>query len=235
MRVSLLPKLHIEPHFSGSETVREVVIGMADGLTVPFVLASGVSGAIASTHIVVTAGLAEIVAGAIAMGFSGYIAAKDGAEHYQRELQREEKNVIPGPGHEAQEVGDLFKEYGVTESEAAPVATALHRTPKAWRKFMMRFGLGLEAPDPNRAIRSAFTIAGSYIFCGMIPLLPYMFFEDVHLALVASILVTLVALAAFGFMKGHFTGVSKVRCAWQTALVGSLAAGVAFGLAKVIS
>ena len=226
---------HVEKHFSGGETVRDVVIGMADGLTVPFALAAGISGAIASTHIVVTAGLAEVAAGSIAMGLGGFLAARGDAEHYQSELRREEQEIIDVPENEAQEIVDLFRDYGVTESEAAPVVAALRREPKAWRDFMMRFELGLEAPDPRRALRSALTIAGSYIVGGMIPLLPYMLASTARQALNISIGVTLLALAVFGFVKGHFTGVSKFKSAWQTALVGSLAAGVAFGIAKAIS
>jgi VIT1/CCC1 family predicted Fe2+/Mn2+ transporter len=226
---------HVEKHFSGGETVRDVVIGMADGLTVPFALAAGISGAIASTHIVVTAGLAEVAAGSIAMGLGGFLAAKGDAEHYQSELRREESEILQVPEREAQEIVDLFKDYGVTEAEAAPVVAALRREPASWREFMMRFELGLEAPDPKRALRSAFTIAVSYIVGGMIPLLPYMLAANARQALIISIVMTLLALTVFGFVKGHFTGVSKIKSAWQTALVGSLAAGVAFGIAKVIS
>lgn len=226
---------HVEKHFSGGDTVRDVVIGMADGLTVPFALAAGISGAIASTHIVVTAGLAEVAAGSIAMGLGGFLAARGDAEHYQSELRREENEIVELPEREAQEIVDLFKDYGVTASEAAPVVAALRREPKAWRDFMMRFELGLEAPDPKRALRSALTIAGSYIVGGMIPLLPYIMAANARQALIISIVVTLLALIVFGFVKGHFTGVSKIKSAWQTALVGSLAAGVAFGIAKAIS
>lgn len=231
----LMPMQHIEKHFSGGDTVRDVVIGMADGLTVPFALAAGISGAIASTHIVVTAGLAEVAAGAIAMGLGGFLAARGDAEHYHSELRREEREIVEVPEKEAQEITDLFKDYGVSEGESAPVIAALRREPKAWRDFMMRFELGLEAPDPKRALRSAFTIAGSYIVGGMIPLMPYMLAANAHQALYISIAVTLLALTVFGFVKGHFTGVSKFKSAWQTALVGSLAAGVAFGIAKAIA
>ncbi|MCE9518990.1 MAG: VIT1/CCC1 transporter family protein [Verrucomicrobia bacterium] len=226
---------HVEKHFSGGETVRDVVIGMADGLTVPFALAAGISGAIASTHIVVTAGLAEVAAGSIAMGLGGYLAARGDTEHYQSELRREEQEIVEKPKKEAQEIVDLFKDYGVSAEEAAPVVAALRREPKAWRDFMMRFELGLEAPDPKRALRSAFTIAGSYIVGGLIPLLPYMLAANAQSALAISIAVTLLALTIFGFVKGHFTGVSKLKSAWQTALVGSFATGVAFGIEKAIS
>lgn len=226
---------HHEKHFSGGETVRDVVIGMADGLTVPFALAAGISGAIASTQIVVTAGLAEVAAGSIAMGLGGFLAARGDAEHYRSELRREEQEIADVPEREAQEIVDLFKDYGVSASEAAPVIAALRREPKAWRNFMMRFELGLEEPDPKRALRSAFTISGSYVVGGLIPLLPYMLAGDAHQALTLSIFFTLLALAVFGFVKGHFTGVSKIKSAWQTVLVGGLAAGVAFGIAKAIS
>lgn len=201
---------HVEKHFSGGETVRDVVIGMADGLTVPFALAAGISGAIASTHIVVTAGLAEVAAGSIAMGLGGFLAARGDAEHYHSELRREEQEIVAVPEREAREIVDLFKDYGVSASEAAPVVAALRREPKAWRDFMMRFELALEAPDPKRALRSAFTIAGSYIVGGMIPLLPYMLAGNADRALMISIAVTLLALTVFGFVKGHFTGVSKI-------------------------
>ena len=230
----MIPQLHYDNQFTGSDSVRDIVIGTADGLTVPFVLASGVSGAIDSAHIVVTAGLAQIVAGAIAMGLSGYIAATDEAERYQREFLREDQPPKTA-GTSSTPIADLLTPYGMTEGEAALVATALHRKPKACRKFILRFKHGLQAPDPKRPLRSALTIGCSYVLCGMIPLLPYMIVSDLHQALLISILVTLLALAVFGFVKGHLTGISRCRCAWQTALIGSLAAGIAFSLARVIS
>lgn len=226
---------HVEEHFSGSDTVRDVVIGMADGLTVPFALAAGISGALTSTHIVVTAGIAEIAAGSIAMGLGGYLAAKSDAEHYQSELRREEEEIREKADSERQEIVDIFKEYGVAADECAPILAALERKPEAWRDFMMRFELGLEEPDPRRAVRSAMTIAGSYIVGGFVPLAPYMLLQDSREALVVSAAITLLALAVFGFVKGHFTGVPKIKSALQTALVGSLAAGVAYGLARLIA
>lgn len=226
---------HAEKHFSGSESVRDVVIGMADGLTVPFALAAGISGAIASTHIVVTAGLAEVAAGSIAMGLGGFLAARGDAEHYATELKREETEIVKMPEMEAQEIVELLQDYGLTAGESTPVVDALRRNPKAWRDFMMKFELGLTAPDPRRAVRSACTIAGSYVVGGMIPLLPYMLVANSRTALIVSVIVTLLALIVFGFVKGHFTGVSKFKSAWQTALVGSLAAGAAFAIAKAIA
>lgn len=226
---------HIEEHFSGSETVRDVVIGMADGLTVPFALAAGISGALTSSHIVVTAGVAEIAAGSIAMGLGGYLAAKSDAEHYVNERRREEEEIQDKPDIERQEIVDIFQQYGVTAKECAPLVTALQRKPAAWRDFMMRFELGLEEPDPKRAIHSALTIALSYIAGGLVPLCPYMLMHDSRSAMGVSAAITLLALAVFGAVKGHFTGVPKGRSAIQTMLVGSLAAGVAFGIAKWIA
>jgi VIT1/CCC1 family predicted Fe2+/Mn2+ transporter len=226
---------HIERHFSGNDTVRDVVIGMADGLTVPFALAAGISGALTSTHIVVTAGLAEIAAGSIAMGLGGYLAARSDAEHYLNERRREEQEIVEKAEAEKQEIVDIFQEYGVTAEECAPVVAALERKPAAWRDFMMRFELGLEEPNPKRAVRSAATIGGSYIFGGLVPLAPYILMHDSGRALGVSAAVTLLALAVFGFLKGHFTGVPKMKGALQTALVGSLAAGVAYVIAKFIA
>ena len=226
---------HIEQHFSGSDTVRDVVIGMADGLTVPFALAAGVSGALTSTHIVVTAGLAEIAAGSIAMGLGGYLAARSDAAHFFSERRREEQEIVEKPGAERQEIVDIFQQYGVTVEECGPVVAALERKPAAWRDFMMRFELGLEEPNPKRALRSAITIGGSYIVGGLVPLAPYMLLHDSGRALTVSAAVTLLALAVFGFVKGHFTGAPKLKGAMQTALVGSLAAGVAYVIAKFIA
>ncbi|KAB2667691.1 MAG: iron transporter [Verrucomicrobia bacterium] len=225
---------HVEQHFSGNETVRDIVIGLADGLTVPFALAAGISGALASSHVVITAGLAEIAAGSIAMGLGGFLAARGDAEHYASELRREEREIVELPQRESEEITDLFRAYGVTAAESAPVLAALQRDPKAWRDFMMKFELGLEEPDPKRALRSAGTIAGSYIGGGMVPLLPYMLVDDIRMGLWISCGVTLGALGIFGAVKGHFTGVPWLRSAWQTMLVGGLAASVAYGLARAI-
>jgi VIT1/CCC1 family predicted Fe2+/Mn2+ transporter len=226
---------HIEQHFSGSDMVRDVVIGMADGLTVPFALAAGISGALTSSHIVVTAGLAEIAAGCIAMGLGGYLAAKSDAEHFFNERRREEREIIEKAEIEKQEIVDIFQQYGVTAQECAPVIAALERKPDAWRDFMMRFELGLEEPNPKRGIRSAFTIGGSYIVGGLVPLAPYMLMHDSGRALGVSAVITLFALGVFGFVKGHFTGVPKLKGALQTALIGSIAAAVAYAVARFIA
>jgi VIT1/CCC1 family predicted Fe2+/Mn2+ transporter len=165
---------HVERHFTAGDVVRDVVIGMSDGLTVPFALAAGLSGAVDNSHIVVVAGLAEIAAGSIAMGLGGYLAAKGDAEHYASERQREEREVEEIPEEEAREVQNVFSDYGLSREESEPVVQALTRRPKEWVDFMMRFELGLEEPDPKRARQSAATIAASYIAGGFIPLSPYM-------------------------------------------------------------
>ena len=231
---------HVERHFTAGETVRDIVIGMSDGLTVPFALAAGLTGAINSAGIIVTAGLAEIAAGSIAMGLGGYLAAKSDAEHYAKEHEREHREVKEIPEEEMREVAQVFHSYGLTQKESAPIVEALARHPKKWVDFMMRFELGLEKPDPKRAFISALTIALSYIAGGLIPLAPYMAAAylhriDVATALLISVGLTVLALMVFGFIKGRFTGTRPLRSALQTALIGSLAAGAAFLIARAIS
>ena len=207
---------------------------MADGLTVPFALAAGLSGAIDHTGIIVTAGLAEIAAGSIAMGLGGYMAAKSDAEHYAKEREREKREVAEIPHEEMREVADVFRAYGLTEDQTWPIVQALKQQPRNWVDFMMRFELGLEKPDPRRALTSALTIAGAYVVGGLVPLAPYIFADNVSTALMYSIVLTLIALLVFGFVKGRFTGTRPVRSALQTALIGSAAAGAAFAIARII-
>ncbi len=226
---------HIERHFTASEAVRDVVIGMSDGLTVPFALAAGLSGAVAAAHVVVTAGLAEIAAGSIAMGLGGYLAARSDADHYASELAREQREIVERVDDEIAEVEKVFEEYGLTQEQIAPIVEALQKQPKAWVDFMMKFELGLEKPEPRRALYSAITIAGAYIVGGLIPLGPYILLPDVRAGLTVSIAVTLAALLLFGYIKGRFTGTKPVRGAFQTAITGGLAAAAAFGLAIAIS
>lgn len=226
---------HIERHFTAGDVVRDVVIGMSDGLTVPFALAAGISGAIDNSRLVVVAGLAEIAAGSIAMGLGGYLAARSDAEHYESERLRETREVEEIPDEEAREVQKVFTDYGLTRDEAEPVVEALTKKPKEWVDFMMRFELGLEEPNPKRALQSALTIAGSYVAGGFIPLSPYMIFHSSREALVWSAAVTLLALGVFGYVKGRFTGSKPGRSALQTIVIGGLAAGAAFLIAKAIS
>jgi VIT1/CCC1 family predicted Fe2+/Mn2+ transporter len=230
---------HIEQHFTATEAVRDVVIGMSDGLTVPFALAAGISGAVAAnphaSALVVTAGLAEIAAGSIAMGLGGYLAAKTDFEHYESERKREIRETIELREVEIEEVAKIFRDYGMSEAEMASVVNAITSDQTRWVDFMMRFELGLEEPQPKRARSSALTIAGSYIVGGLIPLAPYILLSNVHTGLWWSVAVTLCALAVFGWIKGRFTGLDPFKGGMQTVVTGGLAAGAAFVIAKLIS
>ena len=244
---------HVESHFQSSESVRDVVIGLSDGLTVPFALAAGLSGAISSAHIIVLAGLAEIAAGSIAMGLGGYLAARGDAEHYASELKREQEEVVTRPDDEAEEIYQIFDQYAVPRTAAAPVLAALQQNHPAYVDFMMRFELGLEKPASNRAHRSALTIAASYIAGGLVPLLPYMFvhppptcngctdalntafISSTTVALELSVLITLLALALFGALKGRLLGTGALRAATQTTLIGGAAAAAAYTLAHLLN
>lgn len=230
---------HVEQHFTGSELIRDIVIGMSDGLTVPFALAAGLSGAATAGLIpiqaIVIAGLAEIAAGSIAMGLGGYLAAKGDAEHYEHELAREWSEIRELPDEEAAEVEQVLENYGLTQQESSPVVTALRQRPKDWVEFMMRFELGLEKPEPARARNSALTIALSYIAGGFIPLSPYMLVGRAQMGLIISVIVTLLALFVFGYVKGRFTGTRAGRSAVQTVVIGGIAAGAAYLLARIIS
>jgi VIT1/CCC1 family predicted Fe2+/Mn2+ transporter len=225
---------HVENHFTASAAVRDIVIGMSDGLTVPFALAAGLTGAIASTAIVVTAGFAEIAAGSIAMGLGGYLAAKTDSEHYASERQREILETVELADVETEEVAKVFRGYGLSESQMHPIVNAITSDQERWVDFMMRFELGLEEPDPARATRSAATIAVSYIVGGLVPLAPYILMKQIHAALMVSVAVTLLALFGFGSIKGYFTGVKPWRAGSQTVIVGGLAAAAAFFIARLI-
>jgi VIT1/CCC1 family predicted Fe2+/Mn2+ transporter len=226
---------HEENHFQSSAAVRDIVIGLSDGLTVPFALAAGLSGAVANGHLVVLAGLAEIAAGSIAMGLGGYLAARGDLEHYASELQREQTEVVTRPDDEAEEIYEIFSKYGVSREAATPVLTALQSNPPAYVEFMMRFELGLEEPAANRARSSGLTIAGSYIAGGMVPLLPYMLVASNFDALRLSVVITLLALALFGALKGRLVGTGALRSALQTTLIGGAAAAAAYGLARLLN
>jgi vacuolar iron transporter family protein len=225
---------HRERHFMASDTVRDIVIGMSDGLTVPFAIAAGMSGASVAARIVITAGLAEIVAGSISMGLGGYLAGRTDVEHYDAEERREVQETIDVPEVETQEVVDILRGLGLDETQSESVVGALRKDRAKWVDFMMRFELGLERPDPRRAMQSALTIAGSYAVSGFIPLAPYVFVGSVSTALYVSVLVTLLALFVFGYVKGRVTGLSAFRSGWQTMLIGGVAACTAFAVARVI-
>lgn len=227
--------VHTEHHFEASDTVRDIVLGMADGLTVPFALAAGITGADVSLNIVVTAGIAEIAAGSIAMGLGGYLAARTASQHYLAEREREEMEILKVPHREREEIIAIMAKYGVDREACTPMLAALERSPQAWRDFMMRFELGLEEPDPKAAKKSAWTIGLSYMVGGLIPLLPYMLVKSPLAALSISALVTLSALFIFGYAKGRFTGTPALKSALQTLTIGGLAAGVAFAVARLIA
>jgi vacuolar iron transporter family protein len=232
-RARVAPGEHVERHFLNSETVRDVVIGMADGLTVPFALAAGISAAIASTRVVVTAGLAEIVAGATAMGLGGYLAARSDHEHFLSEEKREYAEVEKLPEQERKELREIFAQYGLGKPEVDAVVSAISADKTRWVDFMMRFELGLEKPDPKRAPISAATIAAAYAVGGLIPLSPYIVEDDIHRALTHSAIFTGIALLVFGAVKGRLTGVDPLKAGLQTFVVGGLAAGAAFYLASL--
>lgn len=229
------PRIHHETHFSSPESVRDIVIGMSDGLTVPFALAAGLAGAISATHLVLVAGLAEIAAGSIAMGLGGYLASRGDTEHFEAERRREEMEVVERPADEEAEIYEIFAAYGVSHDAATPVLRSLQANPKAYVDFMMRFELGLEEPAPGRAWKSALTIAASYIAGGAIPLAPYVIVPHIMLALKISVGITLLALFVFGGLKGKALGSPVMKSAIQTVLIGGAAAAAAFGLARLLN
>jgi VIT1/CCC1 family predicted Fe2+/Mn2+ transporter len=242
-RVDIMPRTpHIEKHFTASETVRDIVIGMSDGLTVPFALAAGLAGGVnveaipeaTVVGLVLTAGLAEVAAGSIAMGLGGYLAARTDAEHYASERAREERETVEMPAEEEAEVAYVFRQYDLSEETIQTVVKAISADRGRWVDFMMRFELGLEPPDPRRARNSALTIALSYIAGGLIPLAPYAVLPTVHTGLAGSVVITLLALVLFGYVKGRLTTPKPWRSAWQTAAVGAAAAASAFGMAWLV-
>jgi VIT1/CCC1 family predicted Fe2+/Mn2+ transporter len=225
---------HNEEHFQSSDMVRDIVIGMADGLTVPFALAAGLSGAVDSNTIVITAGVAEIIAGSIAMGLGGYLAGKTEVDHYKAELRREYYEVDHLPEREKQEVRDVLADYGISKQAQDLVADEISLNKDKWVDFMMKFELGLEEPHPERAKKSAFNIALSYIVGGFIPLSAYFFTEHPKDGIIYSSIITLIALAAFGYFKSKVTDQPPFQGALRTMFVGALAAAAAYFIATWI-
>lgn len=225
---------HTEAHFESPDFVKDIVIGMADGLTVPFALAAGLSGAVDSSSIILTAGIAEIAAGSIAMGLGGYLAGRTEVDHYASELKREYEEVDVYPEKEKAEVIEVLTQFGLSEASSKQITDELARDKDKWVKFMMRFELGLEKPDEKRAAKSAFNIGVAYIVGGLVPLSPYMFSHNSQQALLISVAITLVALFVFGFLKAKAIGQPAIWGAVKTTVIGALAAGAAFGLAGLI-
>jgi len=234
-KISLTPDINaLKSHFRTTDTIKDIIIGMSDGLTVPFALAAGIS-AVASSRIVVTAGLAEIAAGAISMGLGGFLAAKSEVEYYQKERKREQQEVIDVPNLEEQEIYDIMGKYGVNRDAAIPIVESLKADHKMWVDFMMKFELELKEPDSMRATISGITIGGSYVIGGLIPLVPYMLFTSTAEGLKCSIVATLIALIFFGIFKGRYSSKSPIISGLETMLIGGIAAFAAYIMAKLIS
>jgi VIT1/CCC1 family predicted Fe2+/Mn2+ transporter len=228
--------LHIEEHMQGSEVLRDIVIGMSDGLTVPFALAAGLSGAVGHDHInlIWIAGLAEIVAGSIAMGLGGYLAGKTEVDHYNSELKREYNEVEQVPERERDEVQDFFARLGLSQEVQEQAVAEMTKDKDKWVDFMMKYELGLDKPDPQRATKSAFNIGASYVVGGLIPLSPYFFVSEAITGLKISVVITLICLFIFGYFKSKMTGVHPIAGAVRVMIIGALAAGCAFAVAKLI-
>jgi vacuolar iron transporter family protein len=226
---------HVEEHLGSSEFITDIVIGMSDGLTVPFALAAGLSGAVTHNSIVITAGIAEIVAGSIAMGLGGYLAGKTEQEHYQAELKREYDEIEDIPEEEKKEVRLVFAEYGLNEATQNTIADELAKNKDKWVDFMMKYELGLEKPNANRARNSAATIGISYIIGGLIPLSGYFFTHTPYQGLVVSAILTVICLFLFGYFKSKVTGQPLVKGALKVTLIGVTAAAAAFMVAKAFN
>ena len=227
--------VHPEHHLNSSAMLQDVVIGLSDGLTVPFALAAGLSGAVSSSGLVITAGLAEIVAGSIAMGLGGYLAGRTEVEHYASEIAREHREVQEVPEKERAEVDELLADMGLSEATRRQAVAELTANPEQWVKFMMKYELGLEEPDPKQAPKSAATISTAYALGGLIPLSAYFFTSSPSRGLLWSAAITLVCLAVFGYFKSRMTGQPPVAGAAKMAVVGALAAAAAFGIARLVS
>lgn len=224
---------HPERHLKSSDFITDIVIGMSDGLTVPFALAAGISSAVSDNHIVTTAGIAEIIAGSIAMGLGGYLAGRTEWDHYKSEMSKETYEVDNMPEKEKEEVREIFAEYGFSANAQAMLADELSKDKEKWIKFMMKYELGLEKPDYNRAGKSASTIGLSYAAGGLIPLLPYFFTATPNEGLKISAIIALICLFIFGYFKSRVTGQPVWQGAFKVMIIGALAAAAAFGVAKL--
>ena len=226
---------HHEKHLRNSDFITDTVIGLSDGLTVPFALAAGLSGAVASNGIIVTAGIAEIVAGSIAMGLGGYLAGKTEIEHYDSELKREYEEVELVPEKEKAEIREIFADYGLSEDSQTQIVEELAKDKHKWVDFMMKFELGLERPTLNRARNSALTIGGAYVLGGFIPLLGYLFTDLPMQGLMVSSILTIICLLIFGYFKSKATGQPPIAGAFKVMIVGIIAAAAAFLVAQFLN
>src|SRR5262245_5070336 len=221
---------HKEEHLKNSDLLTDVVIGMSDGLTVPFALAAGLSGAVNSTSIIVIAGIAEVAAGSIAMGLGGYLAGKTEQDHYASELKREYHEVDNLRNREIEETKEFFKNIGLSEELQNKATEEIAKDKKQWVEFMMKYELGLDKPDPRRATKSALNIGLSYVVGGLVPLSPYFFVDSPTQGLGISVAVTLLCLFVFGWFKSRITGVQPWWGALRVMLIGAAAAAAAFGV-----
>lgn len=225
---------HVEEHLQSSDALRDIVIGMSDGLTVPFALAAGLSGAVSSTGIIVIAGIAEIAAGSIAMGLGGYLAGKTELDHYNSELKREYDEVERVPEREKEEVKEFFSNIGLSGAVQEAAVEEISQDKEKWVDFMMKYELGLDKPDPKRATKSALNIGISYIVGGLVPLSPYFFIDTPLEALKWSVSLTLICLFIFGYFKSKITGINPMAGAIRVTLIGAMAAAAAYGVARLI-
>jgi len=230
-----MEKRHTEQHLKSSAFISDIVIGMSDGLTVPFALAAGLSAAVSSNQVIITAGIAEIIAGCIAMGLGGYLAGKTEQEHYESELKREYLEIENMPEKEREEVKEIFSAYGLDEQAQDLIVSQLSKNKDHWVEFMMRFELGLEKPDINRARNSAVTIGLSYCIGGMLPLSAYFFTSRPIDGLLVSAILTTVCLFIFGFFKSKVTGQPPIKGAFKVTIIGIIAACAAFLIARLVS
>ena len=225
--------IHEETHLTSSDFLRDIVIGMSDGLTVPFALAAGLSGAISDTNIIVIAGIAEIAAGSIAMGLGGYLSGKTEQDHYKNEVRREHFEVENLRNKELEETKEFFASIGLSEEVQERATQEISQDKDRWVDFMMKYELGLDKPDPKRATKSALNIGLSYIIGGIIPLAPYIFSDDNMVALKYSAIATLICLFVFGYFKSKATGINPLQGGLRVSLIGAAAAAAAFGVAKL--
>ena len=226
------PHVHHEHHLTSSAMLQDIVIGLSDGLTVPFALAAGLSGAVQSSSLVITAGLAEIVAGSIAMGLGGYLAGRTEVDHYAAELAREYREVREVPDREREEVDELLAEIGLSPATRAAAVAELTANPDQWVQFMMKYELGLEEPDPRQAPKSAATISIAYALGGLIPLSAYFFTSTPEQGLLWSAVITVLCLLVFGYFRSRMTGQPPIWGAFKMAGVGALAAAAAYFVAR---
>ncbi|KAJ3133824.1 hypothetical protein HK100_004037 [Physocladia obscura] len=226
--------IHEEPHFTGADVVRDIVVGLSDGLTVPFALTAGLS-SLGDSRFVVVAGMAEIVAGCISMGLGGYLAGRSEIEHYNAEEKREWHEIRTVPEQEEEEIYEIFEPYGMERNDIEPLVRRLKEKPEMWIEFMMKYELNLEKPDSSRLWISALTIGGSYFMGGIVPLFPYLVIPNANTAFYVSIGGTLAVLFIFGYVKAVIMGVEqKLKSAFEMMIVGAAASGAAFGIAKAM-